>query len=253
MNCGETFFQFRISKPAEGKAARAAAAMEFDLLAVRQRQAIDPFDERAWLQQAGCAKSRLRHQDARAEAYGAGKLVGLRGENRTQRKCLEADLEMIARVKIEPVGKRQFGGDPIDPVMLGKHLLEILRQRELDNAMNRIGGIDRLDFDERGRPVGAPRHGTHQRDFRKLAMRGKKIPLVRVRLALHEFEGEIAAQDDAALLHEAFGQRARNRTDAGDGRQSKCQAGDENPKSGKAAAEIAQRHPQSERQSSQAA
>ena len=64
---------------------------------------------------------------------------------------------------------------------------------------------------------------------------------------MHEGEGDVAAEDDAALRRDAFGQRARHGIDAGDRGDAERDAGDEDVEAGKPAAQLAKREAKGDR------
>ena len=70
----------------------------------------------------------------------------------------------------------------------------------------------------------------------------------RARLALHEGERHVAAEDAAALLGEALGEAARHRRDPGDGHDAERDAGEKNTEAANAAAQLAQGEPQGQGQ-----
>jgi hypothetical protein len=65
---------------------------------------------------------------------------------------------------------------------------------------------------------------------------------------VHDPESHVAAQDLAALLGEAFRQRARDGGDARDGGNAERDAGEEDSKAFQAPAQLAQREAQDQRQ-----
>ena len=75
----------------------------------------------------------------------------------------------------------------------------------------RIGGVDGLQLDQRLRIlVGAAHHRAHRCDLADLSLRSEELQFLRRRLALHQRERDVAAEDDAALYRDALGQaRAR--------------------------------------------
>ena len=123
------------------------------------------------------------------------------------------------------------------------------RRRRRQRAVQRIGGIDGLQLDQR--LVGAvrqPRHGAHRGGLGHRAETFEEGLLRSTRLALHEFEAQIAAEQRLALIGDARRNRARHRVDAADRGDAERDAGEEDQETRQAAAHLAQREADGELQ-----
>ena len=78
--------------------------------ALRQAQPVDPAHQTAGLQQAGCAQRVFTHQQARAEADAARKLIRLTRECCANFYRGAADGERRAGFDVEPCKERRIGG-----------------------------------------------------------------------------------------------------------------------------------------------
>ena len=104
-----------------------------------------------------------------------------------------------------------------------------------------IGAVHRLEFDQSEPAVAGARHGAQRRRYRYFAARTQKRDFVRLGLALDQGEGDVAAEQGAALARQSLAEAGRDRADAGDRHHAERDAGDENVKAAQAAAQFAQR------------
>jgi hypothetical protein len=84
--------------------------------------------------------------------------------------------------------------------------------------------------------VAGARHRTKQGGGRNLSARVEEFAFVGAGLAVDEREGQIAAQDDAAVAGEPIGETSRERADAGDRHHAERDAGNEDAKAVQATA-----------------
>ena len=175
-SAGEALVRVRISQPASGNCALAAATALRGVAraGLRQSQAIVPAHQAAGLHQAGRAQRRLADQQARAEADAAGELVGLGQERGANFDRGVADREPGAGLEVEPRQQRRIGGGAERAVALRQRVGKRHRRIEHDAAVERIGAVDRLDLDQRRRPSAVARHGAHGGGGRDLPVRSRK-------------------------------------------------------------------------------
>ena len=215
-------------------------------VALRQAQAISPAHQAARLQQAGGAQGRLAHHQPRPEADAAGELVRLAGERGADVERGIADGEPRARLEAEALHQGRVGDRAIDAVALRERVGERLCRIELGLAEQRIGAVDRLDFDQRGAAVVRARHGAQRGGGRNVAVAFQEGHFRRRGFALDQAEGQVAAENDAALARQSVGQARGQRADAGDRHGAERDAGDEDVEAAQARAHFAQREAQRE-------
>ena len=126
--------------------------------------------------------------------------------------CRLPDRDPVAELEVEPGEQRRVGDRAERAVALRKQAAAAGCGGSVTSvADRRIGGVDRLDLDERRALVAGNRHGAHGGD------RATPCPCVRGRparlacLAVDEREGHVAAEDPAALPGQPLGERARDR------------------------------------------
>ena len=162
-------------------------------------------------------------------------------------KAGAAKAQAIADLEIEPRQQRRICRRAERAIAFGQHIgkLHLRSQRQL--AQHRVGGINRLDFDQRQPPVPAAHHGRQRRRNRHLAARTEKRDFVRFGFALDQRECHVTAQQGAALARQPLAQAGCDRTDPGDRHHAERDAGDENIKAAQPAAQLSQRVPHGER------
>ncbi len=99
-----------------------------------------------------------------------------------------ANRKMIPERDREPCEESRVRRDPKGAVALLQRGGKVLRGLERGRAGQGIGPIDRLDLDERGLAIVAPRHGAHDRDAGQAPLRGQEIALGRVQFALDQIK-----------------------------------------------------------------
>ena len=204
-----------------------------------QAQPVLPAHQAAGLDEAGGAQRRLADEDARPEADAGREPVGLFGQRGAQIDRGAADGDAVADFQIEPGEQRRIDGGAERAVFFRQQR----RQRHVGIARHlaeqRIGGIDRFDFDQGHLAAAGARHGAHGGGLGHGAVCIQEGALGIARLALNEREGEVAAEDDLAGAGDAVGEARGHRADARDGHHAKRDAGDENPEAAQAAAQFA--------------
>ncbi len=161
-----------------------------------------------------------------------------------------ADLDRIADLHVQPRAERPVGEKSEGAVFfreLGEKALSG-RQRRFgpDGAGQGIGRIDRLHLDQGGgervvRAMLAPGHGAQENDLADLAVLVEKSPLLLAWRAKGAAEGEIAAEQDRALLGQPVTKGARRRIHPDNGHDAKDQSGDEHAVKTQRPAQVAQR------------
>src|SRR5690606_6858879 len=140
-------------------------------------------------------------------------------------------------------------GSTIGAVLLAGHIGQRLLRLDLQFAVKRIGGVDRLYFDQR--LIGAirhARHGAHGGAFGKPALPFDEGAFFRRRFALIEREADIAAENALALRGNAGADRTRHGIDSADGGNPKRDTGEENIKTGKPTAHFTEREAEGEQE-----
>ena len=126
----------------------------------------------------------------------------------------------------------------------GQRLREWLLRLQCNVAVERIGGIDRLDFDQRGAPVGRTRHRAHGRNGRRFAVGIEKCHFLLGCFTLDQREGEVTAKYHLAFARQAIGKARRQRSDAGNCHAAQRDAGDKNVETANPGTQFAQREAQ---------
>ena len=119
-------------------------------------------------------------------------------------------------------------------------------------AEHRVGAVNGLDFDQCDAVVGGARHAAQRRCDRHFAARTQKRDFFRPGFALHQGEGDVAAEQGAALARQPLVEARRDRADPGDRHDAERDAGDEDVKATQPAAQFAQGVAQRQRRSAAA-
>ena len=146
-----------------------------------------------------------------------------------------------AAFDVEPREQRRIDGRTECAVALRQGVGEAACRVERDLAVKRVSAVHRLEFDQRGLPVGCARHRPHRGGDRDAAIVIEEFALGRACLARHQRERRVAAENDAALARQPVSEAARERADAGDRGDAERDAGNEHRKAAQAAAHLAQR------------
>ena len=172
-----------------------------------QRHAIETADQRARLNETGSSKPGVRNQHAWAEPDAGGEPVRLLQEPGTQLIARFANMQGVADLQSEASAQGRISDDTESAIRLGQGFVERQNRVEPNLAGGRIGVADRLQFDERRFAIVATSHRAEDIDRCQRAFRPKEGHLLIGRLALHEIEGDIAAEDHATLAGETVRQR----------------------------------------------
>ncbi len=207
---------------------------------VRQFDAVDPAHEAARQQQAGGAQARFTDEEARTEPDIAGKLVRLGGDHAAQLEGRIADRDAIAELEVEPRQQRRIDRSTERAVTLGKQLRDRQFRRECQFAEHWIGGIDRLQFDQREPAVGGTRHRAQGGRDRDASARAQEGDLFGLGFALDHRKRDVAAKQRAALAGQSIAEARRHRTDTGDRHHAERDTGDEDVEAAQAAAQFTQ-------------
>ena len=174
-SCGEALSRERTSQPACGSACRASSikprrvAVAVDV--VGQLDPIGPAHEAARLDQLRGAKPGFADQESRAESEAAGEFVGLAIVEAADLKGRAADIDAIAELQIEPGQQRLIGGGAESAVTFGEQVGDRHVRFERQLAEHRIGGVHRLDLDQRQAAIGRARHAAQRSDDGDIATR----------------------------------------------------------------------------------
>ncbi len=164
--------------------------------------------EAARLDEAGSAQALQRDQKARREIEAGRKQVRFALDQAAQFEGLRTEQHFRAQRQVHAIEKVLADGSTIGAVLLAGHIGQRLLRLDLQFAVKRIGGVDRLYFDQR--LVGAihhARHGAHGGAFGKPALPFDEGAFFRRRFALIEREADIAAENALALRGNAGADR----------------------------------------------
>ncbi|MCH8685070.1 hypothetical protein L0C21_07210 [Sphingosinicellaceae bacterium A1X5R2] len=173
-----------------------------------QADAIFIAHDGARLGQTGGRQRLLAHQHAGAEDEAAPHPVRLLAQHRADLEAPVADLQRIARLEAQPLGKLVGDCRAVNRAALvlalngRKRRLKAVRtaRGQLHGAVKRIGVIDRPQLHQLRATVWPARHGPHFCDFRDIAQPGKSLSLLRACLHLRQLHLEITAQDHLPAL-----------------------------------------------------
>ena len=167
----------------------------------RQPDAVLVIHQRAGLDQSGLAERRGRNDRPRPERQPAHRRIGQALDGRAQLQHRRADLEAVADFETEPLGDRRLRHRAVDAIARRQRRRQILRRGQRHRAIERIGGIDRLQLDQRmPGAVRRYRHGPQQRELGNLAASLQKVTLGGIGFAMHQARRDIAAEQDAGVL-----------------------------------------------------
>ena len=161
------------------------------------------------------------HQPRAEACEGVQPAVGLAGDDAAH---LDGDLahpHAIAQRQVHALERRLLDHRAPDAVAPGQGVGERAAALQLDRAVERIGGLDRLELDQ-GRPsvgLDRPRHGAAVDPAHELALRLQEVDLLGRRLAIEQRDRHVAAQDLARVGAQAFLDGAAERQDGGDRRR----------------------------------
>ena len=141
-----------------------------------------------------------------------GEAVGLLAERAAECDRRLTDLEGVADLHAEAIEQSGLGQDNAG---LSPRGAGILRLEHRDFAIERVGGIDRLDFDERAFAVFGAGHGAEARQLADLAELVQRGQFLGTGLAMDHLEGEVAADQQATLIGERLVEGGGQRTDGG--------------------------------------
>ena len=204
----------------------------------------------AGLEEAGRAQRVLRDQEARSKANPVRDLVGLGDEARAQFHARGADRHAIAHLEVEPGQERVIHHASEDAVAFGEEIRDRALRLRQQFAHHRVGGVDGLELDKPRALVPGLRHRAHGGDRRDRAPLAQEGALPLAGLAMNDGERHVGAQNLSAFTGQTLGQRARDRRDAGDRRHAERDAGEEDAEPFEAAAQLARREPQEQREGS---
>ena len=128
----------------------------------RQAQAIMPAHQTARLQQTGGTQRVLAHQQPRTKADAAGELVGLARERGADFDSRAADCQPRARLDAEPRQQDGIGGSAKTPPRCASASAKEPGRIEHRLAEQRIGAVNRFQFDKRGLAIGGAGHGAQR-------------------------------------------------------------------------------------------
>jgi len=217
----------------------------------------------AGLQQARFAQRRARDQDTRAQREQARRAVGLVVERAPDREHEAADLDAVAGLEPEALQQQRIHERAEMPLVLREQSGQGLEVRtgavDADRPVERIEIVDALELDQQ--PVAAGRagaalhvgHRAQLGDRRDVAALLEPCQLGRAGRTMHEVEGEIAAEQLARVAPQPVFDRARERADAGDGRDPEREAREHDAEPLDAAAQLAAREREGQRDRSHCA
>ena len=151
-----------------------------------------------------------RHQHPRAIGEAVGEPVRLGAEHAAYRHRCVADRERAADADAKPLEQRLLGDD--HPGLPPKST-RVFRLGDHHLAIEGIGAVDGLHFDQRALAALDPRHGAQARRFRHLAFVVERRALLFARAPVHALEGQIAADEQTALPGESLVERRAERAD----------------------------------------
>ena len=166
----------------------------------RQLHLVAELDQAARLDEAGGAQAVHRYQQAGREAEAVGGGIRLGDDARPQFEGGAADADAVSQRHAEPVEQQLRRRRAEDAVRFGEQFRRGQRRVDLQRAIERIGLVDRLGFDER--LVGAvlqPRHGAHGGADGDRSQTVEEGALFRFCLALVELEADVAAEQRLPL------------------------------------------------------
>src|SRR4029079_13751466 len=212
-----------------------------------EAQPVVPAHQAPGLDQAGRAQRCLADEQARTEADANGKLVGLGLQDRPKVYRCRPESHASAALEIEPREQYRINGGAEDSIALSQRVGERACRVERDLAIERIGSVDRLEFNERGLSICGAHHGPHGGGDGGAAVLLQEFAFGCAGLPRHQGERHIAAKNDASLARKAIAEAVREGADARNRRNAKCDAGNEHRKAAQAAAHLAQRETPGER------
>ncbi len=224
-----------------GQLGRDARAQGFELLGpggarILELQGVAPADQRSGLHEARLFQCRIRDQDARSVGQAVGDAVGLRPDGAGDLDRVGAEHHAVADFEPQPLQQ-----DRVDDGARAQRLLQDCAVAQHDLADERVEAIDDLELGQRlVGSIRAARHGAHGRRLAQAAEACQMRAFSTLRARVHARQRQVAAEDRLALALETGAQRVRYRADAGDDRHAQRHTRDENTKSGKAAAQLAQ-------------
>ena len=186
---------------------------------------------------AGARQRLARHQQLRPISEAVGEPVGLGAQNAADGDGGLADGERAADLDAEPIEQTALDQHHAGEAPGGTRIVGLQHH---DFAIERISVVDRLHLDQRGLAVRRARHGAEARRFADLAQRIERRALFGIGLAVDQLEGEIAADQKAALPRQRLVERCRQRADRRHGGDAERDAEHEHGEAAGAGAELAQ-------------
>jgi hypothetical protein len=197
--------------------------------------------------QTGRGQGLVGDQNPRAEADAVGDAVGLRHESGAKNEGPSRDRDAVADLQVEAGQQGRVRHRARGTVALRQETGEGLGRVGHELAGGGVVGAHGLQFDESRTGLGGHGHGPQGRHHGYAPLRVEGGTLLGRRLPVDQAVGEVAAQDARALPAEALGERARDRGDAGDGRDAEGDAGEEDGEARQPAAQFAEGEAQGER------
>ncbi len=211
-------------------------------------------DQTARLHESGFRQAVVADQNARTQRKGAGGPVRLAGDRAADVVGDIAQLQPVADFETQLVQHRlvdQRAPAAVLPVEAG---VQRLLRLQADAAVERVGGIDALQFDQRASALAREAVGRacHRAQIGGLGQPGGVVAqvgelLVRRRL-VDQPDLHLPAQKRATVVVQALQHRLRQRAHAGDRGDAEQQAGEEDLEALQPAAQFAPRQPGGQRQ-----
>lgn len=190
-------------------------------------------DQAARLHQARGREAVQRQQQTWREAEPVGGRVGFGDEPRPEFEGRRAEFYAGAGSDAQPFKQEVGGGGAEDAFLLVEQPGPRQSRFGDEFAIERIGGVDRLGLDQRlVRAVLEPGHRAHVGACRQRSNAREEGQFGLRRLPLVQLETDVAAEQGLSFFGDARRDRAGNRIDAGDHRDAKRNAGDEDHESG---------------------
>ena len=208
---------------------------------------VDPAHQAARLQQLGRAQAGFADQESRTQTDAAGQFVRLGADHAANLEGRIADRDAVADLEVEPRQQDRIGGRAERAVTLGQQIRHRHRRLERQLAEHRVGAVHRLELDQCEAAVAGARHAAQRCRDRYFPARTQKRDFVRLGFALDQGEGDVAAEQGAALARQPVAEARRDRADAGNRHHAERDAGDEHIEAAQAAAQFAQGVAQGER------
>ena len=193
----------------------------------RQQDAITPAHQAARLDEAASLQRLPRNDDPWTKAYAGRDGVRFADKRGAQGKAGRTDSYLVSQDQVEACQENGIDDRAVNIPAWRKQLGNASRRVGRHLAEPRIVGAHGLELDEGGVARWGARHGAKRRDFTDLTQFVDGGALVDRSFALQQGEGDIAANDDAALRREPLAETTRDGADTSDGAGPDGKAGEE--------------------------